>query len=86
MEWTHEQRGDIVNQCMDLAANVDRFRQVLILTMSEDGTMNVIQKRRNDATQVEALGMYRLMAHDTEERMMDLWRDDSRPCREEAED
>ena len=85
MEWTQDQRDDIVNQAMDLCANIDNFRQVIILTMTNEGMMNVIQKRRDDATTIEALGMYRLMTVDTEQTMLDHWRDNERPCRDEED-
>lgn len=85
MDWTQEQRDDIVNQAMDLCANIGNFRQVIILTMTNEGMMNVIQKRRDDATTIEALGMYRLMAVDTEQIMLDHWRDNERPCRDEED-
>ena len=83
MNWTEEQRNEIVNNAMDLAAGVDRFRQVVILTMTAEGVMNVVQKRRDDATSMETLGMYRLMARDQENQMIAGWRDTDRPMNEE---
>lgn len=83
MEWSDAQHDDIVNQAMDLCTNINRFRQVIILTMATDGTMNVIQKRRDDATAVEALGMYRLMAADVESQLIQNWHDTERPCSED---
>jgi hypothetical protein len=85
MKWTDEQRGEIINHAMDLAANVDRFRQVLILTMTQEGTMNVVQKRTDDATPMETLGMYRLMACDSEEQLVACWKDNDRPMSEDEE-
>lgn len=85
MDWSQEQHDDIVNQAMDLCANINNFRQIMILTMHTDGTMNVIQKRRDDATSLEALGMYRLMAADSEEQMIACWRDNERPCKGDDE-
>lgn len=79
MKWADEQRNDVVNQAMDLATNVDRFRQVVILTMTHEGTFCVVQKRTDDATNMEAIGMYRLLAADTEQQAIAMWVDNERP-------
>jgi len=85
MKWTEPQRNEVINQAMDLAANVDNFRQVLILTMDHEGNMNVVQKRVDDATTLEAIGMYRLMAADVEQKTAECWRDADRPMSEDEE-
>lgn len=73
MKWTETQREEVISQAMDIAANVDRFRQVLILTMTHDGCLNVCQKRTDDATTMETIGIYRLMAADTEKQSIENW-------------
>lgn len=85
MDWTEEQKADVINQLMDTATNLDNFRQVLILTMSVEGVLSVIQKRRDDATMTEALGIYNLMAHDTEDQLVAYWQDKERPCKSDEE-
>ena len=85
MNWTEKQRNEILNHAMDLAANVDNFRQVVILTVTNDGTMKIVQRKRDDATRMETLGMYRLMARDEENQLQALWRDRERPMSEEGE-
>jgi hypothetical protein len=84
--WTNYQKNNLIGQIMDLATNVDNFRQVLILTMSQDGTMNVVERRVDDATSMEAIGMYRLMAADRERDSLSAWRDNDYPNRSSDED
>jgi hypothetical protein len=86
MKWTDEQRNKAINHAMDLAAGVDNFRQVLILTMTHEGAMNVVQLRTDDATQMESIGMFRLMAADVEQRMIACWKDNDSPMREDDDE
>lgn len=83
MKWSDEQREEVISQAMDLAANVDRFRQVVIMSVTQDGQLNVCQKRTDDSTTIETIGMYRLMAADAEQQLIANWVDNQRPHAEE---
>lgn len=80
-----EQVDHIVQQCMDTATNVKSFRQVIILTVSNEGMINVSQQRVDSATQCETVGLYRLMAADTEQQLIARWQDNGRPHHEDEQ-
>ena len=86
MEWTSEQRNEVIAQPMDLATDVDQSRNVIILTMTTEGTLKVYQRRRDDASLIENIGIYRLMLKDTEDQMMAPWRGNDGPRRKEGGD
>lgn len=79
VEWTEDQREAIIGNCMDICANVDGFRQVVLLTVSMDGTMNIVRKRRDDATAMELLGALELIKTDELRTQMDGWYSNPRP-------
>lgn len=86
MKMTEESKNATIANIMDLATNIDNFRQVIILTITHDGILNVIQKKSPDATDIERLGIYNLMAKDTRDQIMARWEDSERPMKGDSDE
>ena len=83
---TEESKNETIANIMDLATNIDNFRQVIILTITHDGVLKVIQKKSPDATDIERLGIYNLMAKDTRDQIMARWEDNDRPMKGDSDE
>lgn len=86
MDWTEEQRDTIINNVMDLCANVDRFRQVMVMTMDLNGKLSYVAARRDDATVLEAIAMLQFAADDEKYELSRAWKDERRPMSGENND
>ena len=79
VEWTKEQKDDIVTHAADVCSNLDGLRQVMILTIGTDGSLNMVERRRDDASLMESLGAYRVAYANAEAEIAKGWSDDNRP-------
>ena len=79
VEWTKEQKEDVVNNAADVCSNIDGLRQVMIISISTDGSLNLVERRRNDASLMETLGAYRIALKNVEAAIEKQWVDDDRP-------
>lgn len=86
IDWTNEQRDDIITQAMDICANIENFRQIVIVTVANDGHVGSIVQKRENASLVELLGIYRIMTASTEQDILRSFVDDDRPHSEGTDD
>lgn len=79
---TPDQKAELVDNAMDLAANADKFRFVMILTIANDGTASVVRRRSPGTTNFEVLGLLDWLINDTRAGMGEGWTDADRPMKE----
>lgn len=83
MTWTDEQREAVVNNLMDLAANIDQQRVVYVLTIDAEGTLSVMRKVRKDGSNFELVGALRVMEEDIRGELQQGWTVKDQPFRSE---
>lgn len=71
MIWREEQKKAILDNLMDVCANLDSMRQVVVLTVTDQGRLFVVKSRKDDATFFETYGMLKIAA-DSEISGVDL--------------
>lgn len=79
MEWDQEAKDSIVGNAMDLCTNVDNFRQIVIMTITNEGTFNVVRKRKDDASGLELIGALHVLVRDETRFFDDSFKGNDRP-------
>lgn len=60
MNWREEQKTAILDNLMDVCANLDSMRQVIVLTVTDEGRLLVVKSRKDDATFFETYGILKI--------------------------
>lgn len=82
VEWTKEQVEDILDKVADMRDSLDDIRQVMILTVGSDGSLDAFEMRRDDSSMMEALGCYEMASDSLRASMSKMWSGHDIPRRE----
>lgn len=79
MEWDQEIKDSVVANAMDLCTNIDQFRQIVIMTITNEGMFSVVQNRKHNASGLELIGALHVLVRD-ETRVFDgTFKESNRP-------
>lgn len=85
MAWTEQQEKEVVEWAMDLATNANRFRQICIICITNDGEMVTLRKREDNASSVETVGMLTMALRREKKLLNRMFEPSDNPLREDDE-
>lgn len=83
MEWNDDDKEALINNLMDTASNLDRIRNLIIISVDDDGSMQVVRRRKPNASAVELIGMLQVCIRDEQRGLDEWWSESERPIRGE---
>lgn len=80
LKWNEQGKEDMVNNLMDLAANIERHRCIVLLAVNETGGFTIIKHRASEANTAEFIGLLGVAYEVAKKDCMEGFRDVERPC------
>lgn len=80
MKWREQNKEDLVNNLMDLAATIERHRCVVLLAVNETGGFTIIKHRATEANTAEFVGLLAIAFESAKQDCMAGFREVERPC------
>jgi hypothetical protein len=84
MGWSPEVRQNIVGVLLDLAANIDTHRVLLVAAVDDRGTVTIVRREKPHASMFEALGVVDFIRDDLKKVLGPLFQPRATPFREDT--